>query len=226
MKSTKVRWITMILIGAFIAGFPHAILHAGVVDDPRVRYFDCKFYFWQNPDVAASPDFQGCGNAYRHYVHWGIKEGRSPNAFFAPGWYLDNHGDLKAAFGTDYTKALQHFITFGVKEGRAGSPAFSPREYQTKHPDLKAAYSENWQAYAVHWLNYGYREGRSPSNESGWKTYWDNSAIFTSTSSDIIDMTSPSKESKDMSAIVGVALVTGVVIFCFITGGTCVLPIF
>ncbi len=37
-------------------------------------------------------------------------------------WYLDKYGDLKAAYGSDYSAAVNHFFRYGYGEGRFMSP--------------------------------------------------------------------------------------------------------
>lgn len=124
----------------------------------------CPWYYLDlYQDVADSPFFgRDAGQAVRHYRHWGIKEGRSPNPFFMAKDYLSRYPDLVNAFGSDnYEAALKHWIQFGIDEGRRGSPAFDSRFYLQSYPDLIAAFgSTGYRAACVHWLQFGMRESR------------------------------------------------------------------
>ena len=79
--------------------------------------FEPAYYIRVYPDAPASPV-----EAWLHYRLFGIKEGRSPNPFFDPKFYLSEHPDLAQALGaTNYASALEHWLVWGIREGRKGS---------------------------------------------------------------------------------------------------------
>jgi hypothetical protein len=79
------------------------------------------YYVKRYPDVAAYGP--GRNGAVAHYRECGIKEGRSPNPYFDPQYYLSTHADLTQAFGSnDYGGALEHWLEWGIREDREGAP--------------------------------------------------------------------------------------------------------
>lgn len=80
--------------------------------------FDIAFYLSRNPDLRDL----GSG-ALSHYHHSGWREGRKPNPFFDPTWYLETYRDVTG-------DPLYHYITRGDYEGRRPVPWFDPRWYR------------------------------------------------------------------------------------------------
>lgn len=119
------------------------------------------YYLATNPDVVkvygTTPE-----GAVKHYEEYGKREGRSPNPFFDPRYYMGIHGDLQNAFGVEnYARGLQHWIEYGVREGRRGAPAFHLKWYLDHHEDLQNAFgAENYARGFQHWLEFGNQEGR------------------------------------------------------------------
>ncbi len=55
----------------------------------------------------------------KHYLYYGLKEGRRPNRTFNPASYLTANPDVARVYGsTSYTGALDHWITYGIRECR------------------------------------------------------------------------------------------------------------
>lgn len=118
------------------------------------------YYLATNPDVVKAGG-KKIEDAVYHYERYGKREGRSPNPFFNPRYYMDSYGDLRTAFGeTNYERALQHWIEYGVSEGRRGIPSFHLKWYVDHHGDLKQAFGNDYIAGLGHWLTYGNKEGR------------------------------------------------------------------
>ncbi|GBQ84041.1 glycoside hydrolase family 99-like domain-containing protein [Asaia krungthepensis] len=80
--------------------------------------FDTAFYISRNPDLHNI----GSG-ALNHYHHYGWREGRKPNAFFDPAWYLSTYRDVTG-------DPLLHYLTRGEFEGRRPVPWFDPIWYR------------------------------------------------------------------------------------------------
>lgn len=114
------------------------------------RDFDAATYLARNPDVAAA----GL-DPLQHYLAYGWKEGRDPNAYFSTAWYLHQNPDI-AATGLN---PLQHFEDYGWREGRDPGPNFSVGAYLAANPDVRAAGIDPLQ----HFLANGRAEGRSAS---------------------------------------------------------------
>jgi Ca2+-binding RTX toxin-like protein len=100
------------------------------------------------PDVAAAgidPD--------AHYASSGRSEGRKPNEYFDPAWYLLQNPDVAAA-GVD---PLEHYMASGWKEGRNPSAQFDVHSYLVANPDVAAAGIDP----LYHYLAAGRAEGRA-----------------------------------------------------------------
>ncbi|MDI6653613.1 glycoside hydrolase family 99-like domain-containing protein [Gluconobacter japonicus] len=79
--------------------------------------FDAAYYLKTNPDL------KNLGTAVlRHYHHCGWKEGRKPNPFFDPHWYLKQYPDVLG-------DPLLHYVIAGEKEGRQPIKWFDPAWY-------------------------------------------------------------------------------------------------
>ena len=92
--------------------------------------FDATYYLAHNPDVAAAKV-----DPLLHYLTYGWKEGRDPNAYFSTTWYLAQNPDVAAA----KANPLEHFEYYGWREGRDPSLSFSLGKYLAANPDVKAA---------------------------------------------------------------------------------------
>lgn len=80
---------------------------------------------------------------------------------FDPKFYLDQHLDLRQAFGADENQARQHWFTYGISEGRQGSPTFHSTYYLKNYADLQVAFGpKNYVEAIKHWIAYGIQELR------------------------------------------------------------------
>jgi hypothetical protein len=68
------------------------------------RLFDAGYYLAQNSDVAA----QGRG-ALEHFMRFGSREGRNPNAWFDTSWYMQKYPDARQNGLT----AFEHYLWRG-----------------------------------------------------------------------------------------------------------------
>ena len=108
---------------------------------------------------------------YKHFLTYGIKEGRSASQAFDVKYYLESNGDLVNAFGSDYTKAYNHFLTYGYKEGRDLSPVFHLGYYMQNNSDVVKAFGNNIDGIMNHFLTYGMKEGRLSSPNFNFNVY-------------------------------------------------------
>lgn len=79
--------------------------------------FDGEWYASQYPDVVKvyGTDEDAL---FKHFISFGINEGRGINTYFDVESYKDANPDLAKAFGDDYAKYYQHYVTFGIDEHR------------------------------------------------------------------------------------------------------------
>ena len=126
--------------------------------------FDAGTYYNRYPDLQSAIGLDEAA-LYRHYLAYGIREGRSAtadySAIFDADYYLAAYQDLRAAFGADRNAALKHFTLYGMREGRQGSPNFNVFTYRNAYPDLSAAFGGQLVQYYYHYLNFGIAENRT-----------------------------------------------------------------
>lgn len=79
--------------------------------------FDMDYYYNTYPDLQAAIGYNYRG-LYRHYITYGLKEGRSGSAEFNCLAYMNNYEDLRNAFGSKYISYCTHYETYGKAEGR------------------------------------------------------------------------------------------------------------
>lgn len=81
--------------------------------------FDASYYLSAYPDLRSSfgDDDQ---TALRHFVEYGMAEGRQASLNFNVFHYKARYADLSAAFGDDLPAYYRHFCEYGFKEGRSG----------------------------------------------------------------------------------------------------------
>ncbi|TVV75375.1 calcium-binding protein [Sphingomonas solaris] len=109
--------------------------------------FDRDYYLRENPDIAAAGV-----DPYRHYLDFGWREGRDPNAIFDVGYYLAASPDVAAA----RIDPLAHYLASGWREGRDPSVAFDTSDYRQANPDVAQAGLNP----LLHYLTYGQAEHR------------------------------------------------------------------
>lgn len=79
--------------------------------------FDYEYYLAKNPDVKAA-----FGNdrkrVLKHFVNYGMNEGRQASASFNVGTYKNRYSDLRLAFGNNTKSYYLHYINYGRFERR------------------------------------------------------------------------------------------------------------
>jgi len=115
------------------------------VDDPL---FDTAYYLAHNPDGAAAGV-----DPYQHFMTYGWREGRNPDAMFDLAYYARQNPDVAAAG----VNLLSHFEQYGWKEGRDPSLAFSAFKYLTAYPDVRVTNLDP----LLHYEQHGRNEGRT-----------------------------------------------------------------
>lgn len=148
--------------------------------------FDPDYYLDNNPDVKMA-----CGNnpyaALRHFINYGMSEGRRSSPDFDIASYYNANRDLRQAFGMDLPRYYEHYVEFGSDEGRPcsgapeitryvtarggvdWSPVYDGAYYRERNADVEAAYTEDFGSVELlddsgmlaHFVTYGMGEGRS-----------------------------------------------------------------
>lgn len=89
--------------------------------------FDPAWYLESYPDVRSAGQ-----NPLVHFVLYGLREGRRPNAYFSPDWYLAKNQDV-ASSGI---YPAVHYFLYGAAEGRSPGPDFDAASYLSRHPEV------------------------------------------------------------------------------------------
>ncbi|EHH68251.1 hypothetical protein [Gluconobacter morbifer] len=144
--------------------------------------FDAAYYVKSNPDLKTL----GTG-VLRHYHQHGWREGRKPNPFFDPHWYLSQNRDVIGDPLLHYVKhgesegrrpiawfdphwysqtysvpdgmlALAHYLLNRHRQTLRPIPEFDPAFYLRNYPDIAAAGLDPLEHYMIQ----GFREARRP----------------------------------------------------------------
>lgn len=98
---------------------------------------------------------------FRHFIRFGINEGRQGSPLFDFYYYKGHYGDLVSTYGNDNLKYYTHFMNCGWDEGRMPSEKFDIVSYYNANADLRSVYGRNIYQMYLHYNNYGYSEGRT-----------------------------------------------------------------
>ena len=123
--------------------------------------FDSKFYVREYKDARRAKELP-----LEHFVKFGLKEDRKPNALFDPIWYREYYTDVKEAKMYPFI----HYILYGLKENRLinkqeqdeykklKKDGFDIEFYRKNYDDIKTS-GENFD-FMLHYIRYGRNEGR------------------------------------------------------------------
>ena len=162
--------------------------------DGRTDYgavYNYDYYISHNSDVAAAYGMDDI-SVLRHFIEYGMKEGRQGSENFNVDSYKNQYPDLRAAYGNDLVAYYQHFVEYGYEEGRAGTgsentlvgrvtryqgkeygPVYDFYYYVEHNPDVAAAFGNDDIAVLEHFVNCGMREGRQGSASFNVNVYRD-----------------------------------------------------
>ena len=110
---------------------------------------DPAWYLNQYPDVSKSKL-----DPVRHYVLFGVEEGRNPNPYFDTRWYLEEYPDVVGSG----CNPLLHFLRHGANVGRNPNPYFDTSWYLREYPEVAASGLNP----LLHYINCGVAEGKNP----------------------------------------------------------------
>lgn len=118
MKQKARIMIAMVLCLCIIRG---GMTAADAAQTPLTSLtFDADYYYNAYPDLQAALG-NDYNSLYRHYLNYGLAEGRSGSAEFNCLVYRNNYADLQAAFGNDYRAYCVHYENYGKAEGRSAA---------------------------------------------------------------------------------------------------------
>ena len=116
------RWLRILLRNFCLPFYRNTLLSTGL--------FDPQWYLEQNPDVAASNV-----DPLRHWLTFGVREGRDPNPEFDTDWYLERYPRV-AKSGQN---PLIHYLRRGSSPGIDPNPGFDGASYLSEHPEVAKA---------------------------------------------------------------------------------------
>ena len=82
------------------------------------RVFDAEYYLRRNPDLVAAI---GKDTALRHFLEYGMDEGRIASREFNVKYYQNHNEDLAEEYGENLKMYYYHYILFGYEEGRVAT---------------------------------------------------------------------------------------------------------
>lgn len=160
----KVRKI--FALGLSMAMF--ASLSIGVSAATLRDLFDADYYREQYPDLdAAFGDNEEA--LYKHYLEYGIKEGREGSLVFDVTKYREKYSDLNAAFGDDWDAYANHYLTLGVSEEREGGGKFDAVSYAKRYDDIYDAFGLDFEKLYEHYQAFGQYEEREALSETEYQ---------------------------------------------------------
>ena len=152
--------------------------------------YDFDYYTGHYADIKSA-----FGNseyeALKHFVEFGMSEGRQGCADFNATTYRNRYADLRQAFGNDLRKYYMHYIEFGKAEGRSGSgtaeaapeptltvyngvdysAVYDFNYYTGYYADIKSAFGNSEYEALKHFVEFGMSEGRQGCEDFNVTTY-------------------------------------------------------
>ena len=150
--------------------------------------YDYDYYISHNPDVRRVFGDDRVA-ALRHFVIYGMNEGRQACAGFNVRGYAYRYPDLRKAFGSNLQLYYLHYINYGKREKRVTTPALKMQKYQTvydgvdyrdiydynyyvnRYADIKKAFGVDDAAVLKHFVTYGMKEGRQAKENFNVRNY-------------------------------------------------------
>ena len=153
--------------------------------------YDYNYYVSNNKDVKNTYGNDDLA-VLKHFVEFGMKEGRQANSSFNVSSYKNRYVDLRNAFGKDLKSYYLHYINCGKREGRVATgnvaittgatvwngvnyaAVYDYSYYVSKYADIKKAYGNDDLAVLQHFVEFGMKEGRQASAEFNVNYYKSN----------------------------------------------------
>lgn len=144
--------------------------------------FDSQYYANANSDIKSAFGYDE-QKLIKHFIDYGIKEGRASSPTFWVKYYLEANNDVKAAYGkTNYQAAYEHFVNYGCKEYRRTSEEYDGFFYRNYYSDMN-----NLSATKLmeHYLNTGKKAGRIGALETTTEKVIFDANVYATCNSDI-----------------------------------------
>lgn len=156
----------MFLVGTVLSVFAAGtvmVSAAGLRD-----IFDGEYYADNNPDLKEAFGYDE-ERLYRHFLEFGLEEGRQMNPVLDVVAYRAAYNDLDEAFGDDWNAYVNHFVTCGVYEpNRREGVLFDPIAYAAAYADITKAFGDDIMAIIGHYETFGMQENRTAGTAAGY----------------------------------------------------------
>jgi len=151
--------------------------------------YDFNYYISKYPDIKAAYGNNPAG-ALRHFVTYGMDEGRQGSASFYVWYYRGNYADLILAYGDDLKPYYLHYVAYGQREGRVATRKIATNVmfydgvdyanvydfcyYTKRYPDIMNAFGHDPAGAIRHFIQYGIKEGRQAESSFNVISYQNN----------------------------------------------------
>lgn len=148
------------LVATMMFGSALTVDAAGLKD-----IFDAEYYAGQYQDLQDA--FGNDEDAlYKHFLEYGLEEGRVMNPIIDVVKYRKEYADLEAAFGDDWDAYINHFFEYGIEENRENGTDFDIKAYVSAYSDIKEVFGDDYEAIAKHYAEYGIKENRVEASKT------------------------------------------------------------
>jgi hypothetical protein len=151
--------------------------------------YDYQYYLSKYKDVRKA--FNGDPEeTLKHFVLYGMKEGRQGNSTFVLASYKNAYSDLRREYGSNNAYYYKHYITYGAKEhrttsgvtqlvnpisaiyGKNYSGVYDFGYYTEHYSDMKRLFGNNDIAALEHFINNGMKEKRQAKESFDVDSYY------------------------------------------------------
>ena len=166
--------LALIITAAPMQGVAPKQAQAAVTDSQRAVIESClynaEYYEKANDDVAVALNYDRDA-MYKHWLDYGMAEGRNASMVFNAKYYLEKNPSVAAKVGNDYVAAYEHFVSEGLLAGLESSPVFSVKYYLEANTDVAQAFNGDYVSAAKHFNENAIAEGRSGSGNFDYTVY-------------------------------------------------------
>ena len=154
--------------------------------------YDYNYYISHNIDVYRTLGDDE-NTILRHFVEYGMKEGRQAKATFNVKSYKNRYVDLRNVYGNNISAYYMHYINYGQIEGRTATgyentlvnpttiyrgvnyaAVYDYNYYISRNNDVYRALGNDENAILRHFVEYGMSEGRQAKDSFNVQTYKNN----------------------------------------------------
>jgi len=150
--------------------------------------YNYSYYISKNPDIAAAFPNDDI-SVLKHFVQFGMNEGRASSSTFDVKAYRAQYKDLRVLFGNDYKSYFMHYVKYGHNENRIttgsetiadGVTVYNGQDYSAVYnysyyiaanPDVAAQYPNDDIAVLQHFVTFGMNEARQASADFNVNIY-------------------------------------------------------